>query len=143
MKVKCIHCERDIPLSVEIGTAHRNHCPFCLWSRHVDLEESGDRQSECQGEMQPIGLTFKKEGIDKFGLPRQGELMLVHRCAGCGKVSINRIAGDDNSQAILDLLEESKSISSPEAEKLNEAGIRLLTEKDREEIEAQLFGKKL
>ena len=46
--------------------------------------------------MEPLGLTLKKGG---------GELMLVHRCCGCGKISKNRVAGDDNSVAILNLFD--------------------------------------
>lgn len=30
------------------GSNHRNHCPNCLYSLHVDIEP-GDRESECGG----------------------------------------------------------------------------------------------
>lgn len=103
----------------------------------------GDRKSVCLGLMEPIGLTFKQEGIDRYGKPRQGELMIIHRCLECNKFSINRIAADDDPQAILELFE--KSINLPEAIKkeIEKENIRLLNEKDREEIRIQLFGKKL
>jgi DNA-directed RNA polymerase subunit RPC12/RpoP len=140
---KCSHCSGSVPFSEFIGTEHRNHCPFCLWSKHVDLEKSGDRKSKCQAAMSAVGLTFKKEGRDKYGQARQGEIMIIHRCTRCGKVSINRIAGDDNAQAILDLFEESKKLSPQEVKDLNKDGIQILTEKDRQEINTQLFGKNL
>ena len=68
------------------GTAHRNHCPNCLWSRHVDLEDPGDRASDCLASMEPIAITVRKDG----------EWVLIHRCNGCGELSTNRTAGDDN-----------------------------------------------
>ena len=93
--------------------------------------------------MAPIGLTFKHEGWDKYTkLPKQGELMLIHQCGGCAKFSINRIAADDNPQIILSVFEESKSIASEIRSQLEKENIKLLTEKDKEELNSQLFGKK-
>ncbi len=34
---------------------------------------------------------------------RNGEWMLVHRCAECGKLCANRTAGDDNELALMSL----------------------------------------
>jgi 6-phosphogluconate dehydrogenase len=47
----CTHCDRAIPGTAP-GTVHRNHCPHCLWSLHVDLR-TGDRRSACRGPMEP------------------------------------------------------------------------------------------
>ena len=91
---RCQHCSATVPLLV-LGSENRNHCPLCLWSRHVD-NAIGDRAATCLASMEPLGLTLKKGG---------GELMLVHRCCGCGKISKNRVAGDDNSVAILNLFD--------------------------------------
>lgn len=88
---KCVNCYKQISFSKNIGTANRNHCPFCLWSLHVDLKIPGDRKSNCHGLMKPTALAFKKDS----------EIMLVHECQKCGKVSINRIAGDDDPNEIL------------------------------------------
>jgi hypothetical protein len=74
----------DIDLDAP-GTAHRNHCPTCLWSRHVD-DVPGDRASECRSAMEPIAIHARPDG----------EWALVHRCTGCHTVHLNRIAGDDN-----------------------------------------------
>ncbi len=81
---RCVHCRLDVPMSAP-GTAHRNHCPNCLWSRHVD-DEPGDRASDCMASMEPIAITVRKDG----------EWVLIHRCNGCGELHSNRTAGDDN-----------------------------------------------
>ena len=65
----------------------RNHCPRCLWSKHVD-DIPGDRASECGGTMQPVAV----EQDGKRGW------MLVHRCTLCGFVRRNRTALDDPCQ---------------------------------------------
>lgn len=137
----CDHCGQWVPLSELMGTAHRNHCPFCLWSKHVDLEEPGDRKSECRAKMKPIGLTFKHEGVDKYGNLRQGELMLIHECTGCGKISINRIASDDKVETILEVFEQSQGLNSNKLKQLKQMNIDPVSEKDKAELYAQLFGK--
>jgi len=137
----CEHCGSWVSKDKFIGTHFRNHCPFCLWSRHVDLKKSGDRLSHCYGQMKPIGFIFKKEGFDKYGQPRQGELMLIHLCQDCGKISINRLAADDNDEMILKVFEDSQNLDSKLKQKLNENNIRLLDKSDEQEIRIQLFGK--
>ena len=138
---RCCNCGQWVSLSEFMGTEHRNHCSFCLWSKHVDLRKPGDRKSECQTGMKPIGLTFKHEGVDKYGIPRQGELMLIHECVNCGKISINRIAGDDNTEAILRIFKESQGLPPEKRSRLEHSGIEVLSDERREEILTQLFGK--
>jgi len=138
---RCCNCGRWVPFSEFMGTEHRNHCSFCLWSKHVDLKKPGDRKSKCQAGMKPIGLTFKHEGVDKYGILRRGELMLIHECVNCGKISINRIAGDDNTEAILRVFEESQRLSSEKRNQLERDNIEALSSERKEEILAQLFGK--
>jgi RNHCP domain-containing protein len=82
---RCRHCRLDVPLDAP-GTAHRNHCPGCLWSRHLDGDRPGDRAAECGAAMEPIAIAAR----------RDGEWLIVHRCAGCDAISLNRVAGDDN-----------------------------------------------
>lgn len=137
----CSHCGRKVFYDRSIGTRHRNHCPYCLWSKHVDLDDSGDRKSACQTEMEPIGLTFKQEGIDKYEKIKQGELMLIHQCLKCNKISINRLAADDNSQVILEVFEKSKQLNPEIMSRLNEEGIKILLERDKQEVLIQLYGK--
>lgn len=115
-----------------MGTANRNHCNMCLWSRHVDIR-TGDRQATCRGGMEPIGLTLRRVG---FG--RVGELMLVHECRGCGKLSINRIARDDPEGELLQLFEQSKRIGVERRSQLERRDIDLLD--DAVEIHRQLYG---
>jgi hypothetical protein len=89
---KCGHCKQFIGAPVA-GGRQRNHCPNCLYSRHVDHTRPGDRRSMCQSMMAPIGL-----------VSRRNEDVIIHRCLGCGKEDPNRIAADDNPVA-LDALE--------------------------------------
>lgn len=131
---KCSHCKQWVIINSYMGTVNRNHCNICLWSKHVD-EKKGDRKAECQGGMRPISLTFKHEGIG-----RQGEIMLVHECAQCKTISINRIASDDSNENILSIYNESL-VTSDLLETLARQGIRMLTDEDRMEITTQLFGK--
>jgi len=137
----CSHCGKKVTYQRAIGTHYRNHCPDCLWSQHEDLAVSGDRKSTCHGQMEPIGLTFKKEGKDRYGRERQGELMIIHQCLKCGKISINRLAGDDNEEAILQVLENSKNLTGEQKHLLETQNIKILQEQDKEEILVQLYGK--
>lgn len=81
---RCRHCGLDVP-AVAPGTAHRNHCPNCLWSRHLD-HTPGDRRAECGSSMEPIAVAVRGGG----------EWVLVHRCNGCDEIHLNRTAGDDS-----------------------------------------------
>lgn len=138
---ECAHCHQWVSVDKFIGTHFRNHCPFCFWSKHVDFKKSGDHQSPCHGLMEPIGLTFKKEGFDKYGQPRQGELMLIHQCQDCGQITINRTAADDEPEMILKIFEDSQKLEKEILTKLEQEGIRLLSGQDEPEIRTQLFGK--
>lgn len=131
---KCSHCMQWVVINSYMGTANRNHCNICLWSKHVD-EKRGDRKAECHGGMRPIGLTFKHEGVG-----RQGEIMLVHECAQCEIVSINRIASDDDNEKILTVFDGSQADMDLRV-KLGQQGIRMLAANDKMEINTQLFGK--
>jgi hypothetical protein len=82
---RCRHCRALIGPTV-LGGKHRNHCPLCLHSRHVDDRRPGDRASTCGAQMAPVGR-FDRPG---------GEPVLIHRCLGCGQERHNRIAADDN-----------------------------------------------
>jgi len=136
----CKHCGLEVKVTPFIGTNYRNHCPFCLWSTHVDWKHAQDRQAKCGEKMEPIGLTFKDEKPDKYGKPVPGELMVIHKCLSCGKISINRIAADDETGEILDLFEKTLKISAELLAELNQQSIRPLTKKDKNEVRKQLFG---
>jgi hypothetical protein len=138
---RCKTCQAYVhAIPVLSGVHNRNHCPFCLWSRHVDLRHSGDRLSACKASMQPIGLTVKR-GRDKYGYQQHGELMLIHHCSECGAVSINRIAADDTVDGLESILQVSSSLDNLILHQLETVGIHLLQMDDVELVEGQLFGK--
>ncbi len=43
------------------GRDHRNHCPYCLSSQHLD-NEPGDRAADCGGVMESIAVWVRKNG---------------------------------------------------------------------------------
>jgi hypothetical protein len=89
---RCRNCRLDVPTHA-LGTAHRNHCPNCLWSRHVDDRSPGDRAADCGSLMEPIAISVRGNG----------EWVLVHRCTGCDELNLNRSSGDDNPLMLLRL----------------------------------------
>ncbi len=93
--------------------------------------------------MKPIGLTFKKIRKDKYGKSKQGELMLIHYCQICGKISINRIAADDNTNSIIKVFESSKRLDPLINKQLIQQKIKLLAKSNENELKIQLFGKKI
>lgn len=74
------------------GSDHRNHCPYCLSSLHVD-NEPGDRESDCGGIMEPIAVWVRKNG----------EWAIIHRCKICGTLSSNRVAADDDPTKLMSI----------------------------------------
>ena len=87
----CENCDHTVT-PPESGGEHRNHCPRCLFSRHVDLIV-GDRRSGCRGIMEPIGIWVRG----------RKEWAIIHRCSKCGIIRTNRIAGDDNEVLLFTL----------------------------------------
>lgn len=85
-------CRLDVPVDAP-GSAHRNHCPNCLASRHVDGRTPGDRAADCGGRMTALSLSVRADG----------EWMIIHQCLSCGELSANRIAGDDNALTLVRL----------------------------------------
>jgi len=79
----CEHCGQFVA-----GNGYTNHCPYCLWSKHVDINP-GDRAAACGGLMQPVGVDQKNN-----------EWILIHHCQRCGHEKRNRVAPKDD-QAIL------------------------------------------
>jgi len=136
----CIHCRQFVSgASIISGVNKRNHCPYCLWSRHVDLHAAGDRLAVCMSGMEPIGLTLKKTP-KKYDQDARGELMLIHVCTGCGKTSINRIAADDDADTVFELFQGSLELDPQTVERLERDGIRALGAGDVETVRVQLFG---
>lgn len=82
------------------GSDHRNHCPYCLTSMHLDIEP-GDREADCGGAMEAVAVWVRKNG----------EWAIIHRCKICGALSANRIAADDNPLKLMSIA--MKPVSSP------------------------------
>jgi hypothetical protein len=74
------------------GSGHRNHCPNCLTSLHLDVEP-GDRAADCGGLMEPVAVWVRKGG----------EWAVIHRCKRCGALSSNRVAADDSPMKLLSI----------------------------------------
>lgn len=89
----CRKCHKEVFQSAP-GTKNRNHCPYCLYSLHLD-NKPGDRGSTCGGLMEPIAKLYKNDG----------EEVIVHKCLKCGKIRKNRVAGDDNLEIMARLKE--------------------------------------
>lgn len=79
----CEHCGQAV-----VGSGYTNHCPKCLWSKHVD-NLPGDRAHTCQGLMEPVGLEL-------HGDKRQ----ILHRCVECGIIKKNKVADDDAPEVL-------------------------------------------
>lgn len=82
----CENCGEKIK-----GNGYTNHCPFCLWSKHVDINP-GDRAADCGGMMKPIGVGMKKGGY-----------IIIHRCKKCGYEKRNKTTENDDFQKILEI----------------------------------------
>jgi len=140
---RCGHC-RNIVSAAHLlsGVNNRNHCPYCLWSCHLDLFAAGDRLSACKGQMKPIGLTMKKSR-NKYRLGERGELMLVHECTECRTLSINRIAADDDSENILTIFQDSFLYGHQMRQLYEEQGIVILGADATEMVCKQLYGQNM
>ena len=80
----CAHCGKEVQ---PLGYTSRNHCPFCLWSLHLD-ENPGDRASGCGGQMEPISAEPD---------PKKG-FIITHRCTKCGAIRRNKAAAEAKNQ---------------------------------------------
>lgn len=90
--------------------------------------------------MQPIGLTLKNTRVNPYTQKTSGEIMLVHYCLACGRISCNRVAGDDNAYAIICLLKENRRVDDLASGKLLDLNIHLLTTDDEDVVSRALLG---
>jgi rubrerythrin len=82
----CENCGTNVK-----GSGYTNHCPECLWSKHVDVSP-GDRLEKCGGLMEPVSIEVKG-----------GEYTIFYRCTKCGIKKPNKSAQEDNFEVILKL----------------------------------------
>jgi DNA-directed RNA polymerase subunit RPC12/RpoP len=87
----CKNCGKSIePLKY----TSRNHCPYCLYSLHVDIMP-GDRKNSCGGVLKPI-LSEPSPNIKKG-------YVITFKCDKCGKTIRNKAAADDNINLLINL----------------------------------------
>lgn len=80
----CEKCSEEVK-----GSGYTNHCPVCLWSKHVDINP-GDREAQCGGLMEPISIETEKD-----------EYVITHHCEKCGHTKRNKSVPGDNFAEIL------------------------------------------
>ena len=84
----CENCQKEV---TPLGYTSRDHCPYCLYSKHVDINP-GYRQNNCKGLLKPIQL-------EKF----KDTFKIIYKCQKCKKNHKNIIAKDDNMTKIIEL----------------------------------------
>lgn len=82
----CEVCGKEVQ-----GDGYTNHCPYCLCSKHVDINP-GDRASDCAGIMRPVGYEIKN-----------GKEYILHRCEKCGFERKNSVSKNDNRKSLIEL----------------------------------------
>jgi hypothetical protein len=86
----CGNCGKEVK-----GNGFTNHCPYCLWSKHVDVNP-GDRASSCQGLMEPVRVE-KGDGSREY--------IIVHKCIKCGYEKRNKTSEEDDFEEIIKITE--------------------------------------
>lgn len=81
---RCEKCGYEI-----VGSGYTNHCPMCLWSKHVDVFP-GDRQEKCGGLMKPVRVEKKKNAY-----------AIIHKCEMCGEERKNKTSSKDDFEQIV------------------------------------------
>ena len=82
----CENCGMEVK---PLGYTARDHCPYCLHSKHVDINP-GDRANPCKGLLVPIG-------IEKF----KDTYKILYKCRKCHQNHKNIIARDDDMEEII------------------------------------------
>ena len=82
----CENCGKEVP---KANYTARDHCPYCLYSKHVDINP-GDRANPCKGLLKPIG-------IEKF----KDTYKILYRCTKCNQEHKNIMANDDDMNEII------------------------------------------
>ena len=84
----CENCGSNVDV---LKYSARDHCPNCLYSKHVDIMP-GDRANTCLGLMKPIG-------IEKY----KNTYKIIYKCSKCNQIHKNVMANDDNYDLIIKL----------------------------------------
>lgn len=91
-------CECCGKAVIPLKYTSRDHCPFCLVSKHVD-NNPGDRSHDCKGLMLPIDISI-----------HSGKKIITYKCSECGKLHNNKAAADDDFDTILKVMNKTYSI---------------------------------
>lgn len=92
----CENCDEKVE---KLGYTSRDHCPYCLCSKHLDIDP-GDRMCNCHGMLKPIGIDYNaKKGY-----------IIIYKCEKCGETRKNKTAKDDNYELILKIMKEFEKI---------------------------------
>lgn len=82
----CEHCGKQVePLQYSA----RDHCPYCLYSKHVDILP-GDRKNTCFGLLKPIGVE-----------PYKNTYKILYKCCQCQSPHKNVMAKDDDMDEVI------------------------------------------
>ncbi len=84
-------CENCGKLVSKLNYSARDHCPYCLYSKHVDINP-GDRMNSCHGLLKPVG-------IEKF----KDTYKIIYKCEKCKLCHKNIVAKDDSMSEIIKL----------------------------------------
>lgn len=84
----CENCNKKVN---KLNYSARDHCNYCLYSKHVDIMP-GDRANNCHGLLVPIG-------IEKY----KNTYKIIYKCNKCNKIHKNIMATDDNYDEIITL----------------------------------------
>ena len=88
---ECFICENCNKKVEKLNYTSRDHCPYCLFSKHVDITP-GDRLNSCKGLLKPID-------IEKF----KNNYKIIYVCLRCGEKHKNIAAKDDDFFKIIDI----------------------------------------
>ena len=84
----CEYCGKEVN---KLNYTARDHCPYCLYSKHVDILP-GDRENTCKGLLEPIKL-------EKF----KNTYKIIYKCKKCHELHKHIIANDDDMNLIIEL----------------------------------------
>ena len=86
----CEVCNKNVS---KLEYTARDHCPFCLSSKHLDVNP-GDRSSDCGGVLIPVDIEKGKKDTYK----------IIYKCNKCGEIKKNKMAIDDNFDKVLEIM---------------------------------------
>ena len=81
----CDNCGTEVK-----GNGYTDHCPKCLYSKHVDINP-GDWLSDCGGLMEPVSIEYKS-----------GKYRIHYKCTKCSYEHVVDASKDDDFDRILE-----------------------------------------